>query len=175
LRARSFGPEAKALSASASRTAGRVSFATIARTAATASRVVPTPGPIAIASREASSFPTGPAARADSVPAPDSASGSVIASAWAAATIGCTLLGVAIVTRPAPERSAARARSTAAPLFPREPATPRRCPIVPLCAAGGRAGSRRRAASRSIHSRFAPAARTASSGIPMSMTRNVPA
>ncbi len=50
-------------------------------------------------------------------------SGSVIISGVCAATIGSTGSGVATVTSPAPARSAAHDASTAAPLFPTDPAT----------------------------------------------------
>ncbi len=61
-----------------------------------------------------------------------------------AARIGCTDRGVATVTRPAPERSAAIAARCAAPLFPIDPATISTRPNSPLCASGSR-GSQHRA------------------------------
>ena len=63
---------------------------------------------------------TAPAA---TVPSEFSSSGSVMYSAPSAATIGRQLAGVATVTSPAPDRSAAIAASAAAPVFPRDPAT----------------------------------------------------
>ena len=51
------------------------------------------------------------------VPAEVSSSGSVMSSGMDAATIGTQLMGVATVTSPAPERSAACPAIVAAPLF----------------------------------------------------------
>ena len=54
------------------------------------------------------------------------------------ATTGWPPAGVAIVTRPAPLRSAPAAARTAAPVLPREPATISTRPQSPLCASAAR-------------------------------------
>ncbi len=68
----------------------------------------------------------------------------------------------ASVTRPAPERSAACPTSTAAPVFPGEPATTSRCPALPLCADGAPPRQHRRDARlvQQVRSRAARAGAT---------------
>ena len=62
-----------------------------------------------------------------------SGSGAVMSSAASDATMGRQLAGVAIVTRPAPERSAAIPARNAAPVLPTDPATTVTRPKSPLC------------------------------------------
>ena len=66
------------------------------------------------------------------VPAEVSSSGSVMSSGIDAATMGIQLEGVATVTSPAPERSAACPAIAAAPLFPRDPRNDQDLAVVTL-------------------------------------------
>src|SRR5260370_1261583 len=83
------------------------------------------------------------------LPAAVSGSASVMYSGACVATMGCCEAGAAIVQRPTPLRSAARAASTAAPVLPSEPATIRRWPKRPLWASASRAGKYRRTSAAS--------------------------
>ena len=133
------------------------------------------PAPVRLARRGASSAAA--AAARPSAPERDSASGSVMTSSCAAATIGWTERGRRDrdESDPGPERARARA-STAAPDFPTTRPPPSRCPIVPLCASRGRSGARRAAALgvEPLETRRSPRRRPRS-GMPMSSTRHGPA
>ena len=56
------------------------------------------------------------------------------------ATVGWTSAGVAILTSPAPDRSAAAPHRAAAPAMPREPAMTSTVPNSPLLLSRGRGG-----------------------------------
>src|ERR1700723_4378361 len=102
-------------------------FPTTVRTNCRVSALVERPGPIASARLPFRSVAKRLPSRhlAETVPAVVAAGGSVMISGVWAATIGSTGSGVATVTSPAPERSAAQDDRTAAPLFPSDPATTR--------------------------------------------------
>ena len=105
-----------------------------------------------------------------------SSSGSVMYSGAIAAIVGRHDLGVAIVTSPAPDRSAPMAVRCAAPVFPSEPATTSTRPKSPLCESVARAGTISRMRSRVSSSRCGPSMSSSSgSGIPMSAITRSPA
>jgi hypothetical protein len=93
-----------------------------------------------------------------------------------AATIGRHDLGVAIVTSPAPDRSAPVAARWAAPVRPTDPAMTRTLPKSPLCESATRAGTSSRIRSRVSSSNQRPFSSSITEpGIPMSaMTRSPP-
>ena len=80
----------------------------------------------------------------------------------------------ASVVSPAPARAAAVAASSAAPVLPREPATTRTCPKVPLFESRGRGGSIRPTSPASRRRIRGATAATASAGMPMSTTSRAP-
>ena len=79
------------------------------------------------------------------------------------------------MTRPAPDRRAPTAARCAAPVLPREPATIRTCPKLPLCASARRSGTSAFMASRVRSSTRGPSrASMTSLGMPMSATMRLP-
>ena len=90
------------------------------------------------------------------VPAAVSSSGSVMYSGIIIASVGTHDRGVAIVTSPAPERSAPSAARCAAPVRPTDPAMTRTRPKSPLCESAARAGTSSRMRSRVSSSSHGP-------------------
>ena len=135
---------ARALSASASMTAGQLRSRMRRRTSSTVSRWVPKPGPMAMLSAVRQARCISPRARRDRhLTFLTSGSGWVMASVILASSMSLRLLGTPSVTRPAPPLSAAFAASAAAPVSPTDPARIYTLPQSPLCASGSRRGSRR--------------------------------
>ena len=104
---------------------------------------IPIPGPKARQSFCSAAARQASIALAEMMPFLSSASGMVVKQGSIAATIGRTVSGVAIRTRPEPVRSAARPAIAAAPDIPRLPAIMQILPKSPLWASdflGGRVG-----------------------------------
>ncbi len=134
----------------------------------------PRPGPITTESRSPASWSSRSMPASERLPEPVAGSGSVISSGRDAATIGRHGSGVATVTRPAPERSAPAAASTAAPVFPIEPATTSTWPKSPLCAPGRRRANASPTSRSSSRKSDGSEAATAAGGMPMSATTSSP-
>ena len=79
-----------------------------------------------------------------------------------------------MVTSPTPERSAPVAASTAAPVFPIDPATIKRCPKAPLCAPRARRGNAAAASASSSRNSVGWAVSMLAGGMPMSATTSSP-
>ena len=93
-----------------------------------------------------------------------------------AATTATHDRGVAMVTSPAPDRSAPMAGRCAAPVRPSEPAMTSTRPKSPLCESAARAGTISRIRSRVSSSRYGPSSSSRSgTGMPMSAITRSPA
>ncbi len=168
---------AKAFSPSASNTTGTSAFATALCTNSVVSSCVPSPGPSANTVFRAITSANRPLriASIEIAPAVFAGSASVIYSACAAATIGCTGSAVATVTSPAPARNPAFPAIAAAPDFPRDPATTSTWPYEPLLASAalcsGNPANSSGPAQRSVPF---PTSSTRTSGEPIERTTNCP-
>ena len=140
----------RALSPSASISSGLVHCGTNSRTNAFVSACWEMPGPKTAAVRDSSARNAGTAADSDTDSCWVSGRQRVIASRRTVAAMSPSDFGVAKVTSPTPERSAASVQRCAAPVYPRDPATMSRCPNTPLWPSAGRAGRSGRTESLSI-------------------------
>src|SRR5215472_13196401 len=114
-------------------------------------------------------------AAVDSDPASVSGSASVMYSGCAAAIIGKTDSGVAMVTSPAPARSAALPAMIAAPVFPTDPATINAWPKEPLCDSAARTRGNPANSSGPAHRTFPfPTSSISAGGDPISRTTKRP-
>ena len=141
---------AKAFRPSASTTTGIDERRTSSRTSSTVREAVVSPGPTTRASLPRIASSTRAAPETSEVPSAVSGSDSLISSGTLATMSRWRPSGTHKVTRPAPDLSAASPAMSAAPLFPREPATTWTCPKVPLWLSGARAAMARLATPASI-------------------------